>query len=186
MPYKIVNLEQGTDAWHVWRRQGLGASDAPTVMGENPWKTREELFLEKKNGTLVHQTHVMRRGIRLEPEARQHYETATCRRVTPQCLQSSQHDWLIASVDGMTSCRGFVVEIKCGTSAYSYSKKTQKVPKYYYAQLQHILAVTNLDTIDYWSYQPKCSPIHIVVERDLGYISRMLEVEEKFWKKLKD
>ena len=40
--FLLVNLEQGTDDWHAWRRQGIGASDAPTIMVENPWKSPED------------------------------------------------------------------------------------------------------------------------------------------------
>lgn len=182
--FTYVDLEQGTDAWHAWRRQGIGASDAPTIMGENPWKKREALFSEKQTGYIVPQTHVMRRGHRLEPEARREYEIALQRTVMPRCIQSTQYEWLIASVDGITACGSVVVEIKCGKSAYSYSRNSGKVPPYYYAQLQHILAVTHLDAIDYWGYQPKSAPIHIVVARDLPYIERLLTVEFEFWSKL--
>ncbi len=184
MPYKIIQLQQGTEAWHAWRRQGIGASDAPTIMGENPWKKREALLLEKQLGTVVEQTHVMRRGHKLEPFARKEYETNLNRKVSPQCMQSTQHAWLLASVDGLSDDGSVVVEIKCGKSAYSYSRSTGKVPKYYYAQLQHILAVTKLEKIDYWSYQPKRPSIHIVVERDAVYIEQMLAVEFEFWNQL--
>ncbi len=181
MPYKIINLQQGTDDWHAWRRQGIGASDAPTIMGENPWKKREELLIEKQQGKVPPQTYVMRRGHQLEPEARREYETILNRKVVPQCIQSTVHGWLIASVDGLSADGGVVVEIKCGKSAYSYSSTTGKVPQYYYAQLQHILAVTKLEMIDYWSYQPKSPSIHIVVKRDSAYIERLLAVELKFF-----
>ena len=150
--FSLIQLDQGTDAWHAWRRKGIGASDAPTIMGENPWKKRDELLEEKRTGYIVPQTHVMRRGHKLEPEARKQYEEALRRKVTPQCLQSNAHTWLIASVDGISAGLDKVVEIKCGKNAYSYSRSKGKVPQYYYAQLQHILAVTNLDVIDYWSY----------------------------------
>jgi len=179
--FSLIHLEQGTEDWHAWRRKGIGASDAPTIMGENPWKKRNELMSEKRTGHIVPQTHVMRRGHRLEPEARKEYETALRRQVTPQCLQSVKHAWLLASVDGISADHSTVVEIKCGKGAYSYSRSKGKAPQYYYAQLQHILAVTNLDVIDYWSYQPKCPSIHIVVERDLAYIERMLHEEFEFW-----
>src|SRR5581483_972237 len=36
--YTIVDLRQGTQEWLGWRNQGIGASDAPIIMGENPWK----------------------------------------------------------------------------------------------------------------------------------------------------
>jgi len=37
--FKIVTLEQGTQAWREWRHNGIGASDASTIMGENRFKS---------------------------------------------------------------------------------------------------------------------------------------------------
>ena len=31
---RIERLQQNTAEWHRWRQQGLGASDAPVIMGE--------------------------------------------------------------------------------------------------------------------------------------------------------
>ena len=41
---KITHLKQGTSKWRNWRKGVIGASDAPTIMGENPWKDIESLF----------------------------------------------------------------------------------------------------------------------------------------------
>ncbi len=69
-PFVVVELEQGTKAWHAWRRSGIGASEAPTIMGENPFETCEEL-LEKKQGAIreegVKSTQMLN-GIALEEE----------------------------------------------------------------------------------------------------------------------
>ena len=45
--YLIDDLEQGTDEWRAWRKGVIGASDAPKIMGENPWGSRESLMNEK-------------------------------------------------------------------------------------------------------------------------------------------
>ena len=36
---RIERLQQNTAEWHRWRRQGLGASDAPVIMGDAAFKT---------------------------------------------------------------------------------------------------------------------------------------------------
>ena len=91
-PYTIVEFEQGTAEWLGWRHAGIGASDAPTVMSENPWKSASTL-LEEKRGVVKEgvQNAAMARGTRLEPEARQQYELTTGNAVRPVCLQSLQH-----------------------------------------------------------------------------------------------
>ena len=47
MPYHIIDHDQGSGAWLEWRHGGIGASDAPALMGENPWKRPARLFTEK-------------------------------------------------------------------------------------------------------------------------------------------
>ena len=183
--YRIVDLEQGTDAWLEWRSQGIGASDAPAIMGENPWKNPAQLLQEKCGETKRFSPNAaMVRGTELEPEARKCYENAVGVRVVPTCLQSSRFDWLRASVDGLAVDGSTVVEIKCGESVYSRSAASRKVPGYYFGQLQHILAVTNLQAIDFWCYLPDRPVVHLSVARDNVYIKRLLDIEHAFWRQI--
>lgn len=184
--YTIVNVQQGTREWHEWRRRGIGASDAPAIMGENPWKSAEYLLQEKCAGKRSGCNAAMARGMELEPVARGRYEARIGISVVPACLQSMQYEWLRASVDGLATDGGTVVEIKCGESVYRKASATRKVPDYYYGQLQHILAVTNLRSIDFFCYWPKRPEVHLHVKRDDSYITRLLEAEYKFWQKMCD
>ena len=124
----------------------------------------------------------MRRGQELEPYARNEFEIEFGVTLDPACLQSTRYDWLRASVDGIAVDENFVVEIKCGEKAYQYSATKRSVPRYYYGQLQHILAVTDLKAVDYWCYLPSRPCIHIRVARDEPYIKRLLKAEKEFWK----
>ena len=44
---RIERLKQNTPEWHRWRLQGIGASDAPVVMGDAPFKTRAYAVVDK-------------------------------------------------------------------------------------------------------------------------------------------
>ncbi len=185
MPYTILNLKQGTPEWLEWRSQGIGASDAPTIMGENPWKSAGYLLEEKcgrRKGNFTNAA--MARGVRLEPEARKSYETKVGIQVTPACLQSARHEWMRASVDGLAANGTSVVEIKCGESAYRKASTSRAVPDYYYGQLQHILAVTHLPSIDFYCYLPDRPEVHFPVARDDRYIQRLLDAEYRFWQRM--
>lgn len=184
-PYKIVEIVQGTSTWNKWRDQGVGASDAPAIMGENPWKSREQLLKEKLNGLRVGPNAAMARGTALEPEARSRYEQLNGIKVHPACLQSTHFDWLRASIDGLASDGSSVVEIKCGDRVYEYASSMRQVPKYYFGQLQHILAVTGLSTIDFWCYLPRRPEVHLRIDRENRYIVRLMEREEEFWQELR-
>ena len=180
----IVNLQQGTPAWSEWRSQGIGASDAPAIMGENPWKNATQLLREKCGVKQNGSNAAMDRGTELEPEARTHYEIKFGVQVVPACLQSVRFEWLRASVDGLAADGSAVVEIKCGETVYRNSASSRKVPKYYFGQLQHILAVTCLPSIDFWCYLPNRPEVHFQVPRDDSYIEQLLDAEHLFWQQV--
>jgi putative phage-type endonuclease len=180
--FTLINFEQGTDDWRNWRHNGIGASDAATIMGENPFKTAIQLLKEKqKTSPDFHENEAMARGTALEPEARKQYIARTGRTVRAACLQSKRYEWLRASLDGLGIGNDAVVEIKCGQSAYRKTVQTGRVPNYYYGQLQHILAVTGFGSVDFWCYWPGCRELLVPVARDEVYIERLLKTEMAFW-----
>ena len=185
MSYTIVNLQQGTKEWLEWRSQGIGASDAPTIMGENPWKSAAYLLQEKCGQKKTYGPNAaMARGTALEPEARKRYETKVGIRVVPACLQSVKYEWLRASVDGLATDGSTIVEIKCGESVYHKTSTSRAVPDYYYGQLQHILAITNFQSVDFYCYLPERPEVHLRIARDDSYIKRLLDAEYLFWQKI--
>ena len=180
--FEIVAHEQGSDVGLEWRHNGIGASDASTIMGENRFKSAAELLREKSGPAQdFGQNAAMARGTELEPEARRLYVAKTGREVHPVCLQSTRYDWLRASLDGLTINHDAVVEIKCGQSAYRTASRTRAVPNYYYGQMQHILAVTGLASLDFWCYWPGYAPLLIPVPRNDSYVERLLRTEQEFW-----
>jgi len=182
LQFIIVNFQQGTPEWREWRHSGIGASDAPVIMGENPWKTAAELLREKRGAVREReQNEAMARGNQLEPQARARYAVRTGKNVNSACLQNRQFSWLRASVDGITSDGNAVVEIKCGEKVYNSTVQSGRPPDYYYGQLQHTLAVTGLASIDFWCFLPDLPEVLVRVDRDEKYIQRLLSAEEKFW-----
>ena len=47
MSFHVIDHEQGSIPWLRWRHDGIGGSDAPALMGENPWRSAKALFAEK-------------------------------------------------------------------------------------------------------------------------------------------
>ena len=180
--FSFVTLTQGTPEWLAWRRLGIGASDAPTILGENPWKTADALLQERLGEPKEFVPNAaMMRGTALEPEARARYIAVTGIEVAPVCLQSTHFPWLRASLDGFTCDGSAAVEIKCGESVYRRTAQHNAVPDYYYGQLQHALAVTGLQSIDFFCYLPGRPDVMVTVARDEAYIERLLEAEETFF-----
>ena len=185
--FVVVELQQGTSKWLAWRHNGIGSSEASTIMGENRFQ-RASSLLQKKRGPVVldsFQNEAMALGTKLEPEARKLYIAETGKDVRPVCVQSSRYDWLRASLDGLSVNQDAVVEIKCGASAYRKVSQSHSVPDYYYGQVQHILAVTGLDSLDFWCYWPDNPTLLLTVERDNTYIEDLLSKELEFWNLVK-
>ena len=182
----IIEHQQGTPEWLEWRHQGIGASDAPAILGESRFRTPEQIFAEKcEPARDVYQNSAMAAGTRLEPIARKRYIATTGKEVEPACLQSTRYEWLRASLDGISRDHDSVVEIKCGESVYRRVSYSRSVPEYYYGQLQHILAITGLSTIDFWCHWPHCPDVLLEVPRNDAYIKRLLKNEEEFWNRVK-
>jgi len=44
---KLIAIQQNTPEWQQFRLTHFGASEAPTMLGVCPYKTREQLLCEK-------------------------------------------------------------------------------------------------------------------------------------------
>ena len=191
LDFDLLDLEQGSDEWHSWRASGIGASEASSIMGENRWKSRRQLFDQKLDAYLGFsdgrglENMAMAEGTRLEPIARQAYIEQTGIAVEPICIQSRRYPWMLASLDGLCIESKTVIEIKCGNSAYRYTSQSGRVPDYYYAQLQHILAICEFEGIDFWCFIQKKTPILISVPRNQSYIEDLVDREVIFWRQIK-
>jgi putative phage-type endonuclease len=181
--FSLVDLQQGTAEWLAWRHKGIGASEASTIMGENRFESPSELLKQKRGPVILDsfQNEAMALGTKLEPEARKLYIATTGNAVRPVCIQSFKYDWFRASLDGLSTNHDAVVEIKCGASSYRRVSQSHTIPSYYYGQVQHILAITELDSLDFWCYWPENPPVLLPVKRNEPYIERLLRKELEFW-----
>ena len=181
-PYQILAFVERTAAWWDWRRTGIGSSDAAAILGEKRVKTPERLLLEKQQPlTALRMDFARERGAAMERAARARYCLAVGLAVEPTCVQSVARPWQRASLDGLSANGERAVEIKCGQATYQSATARRRPLRHHYAQLQHILSVTGLPSIDYWCYCPSRPPLHLAVERDEAYIEHLLAAEEAFW-----
>lgn len=100
---QIVNLTQGTPAWHQHRAQHWNASDAPAMMGCSSYKTRSELVRELATGIAPEADAATERrfadGHRFEALARPLAEEIIGEELSP-CVGTEGK--LSASFDGLT------------------------------------------------------------------------------------
>jgi putative phage-type endonuclease len=183
--YLIDDLEQGTDEWRAWRKGVIGASDAPKIMGENPWGSRESLMNEKLG--LVPEfkgNSKTREGNSLEGDARDSLAKKFKMKIQPTIVQDSSEPFLAASLDGICNKLENVFEIKAGVKAYEHTQINRSVPSYYIGQLQHMLMVTQMDSLTYAVYRPGMPLLTLEVNRNESYIKRLRKKEKEFVEEL--
>jgi putative phage-type endonuclease len=183
--YEVVCSSEDRETWLAERQNGLGGSDASTILGLNPWRTPLELWAEKTGrvenngeseasywGTVLEE-HVLRRyALKSGRPAKKH----------AKLLRSVARPWQLATLDGeqitMQSDAPGVVEIKCTGLT---DKWEEGPPPYVVAQVQHQLAVTG------WSWATVAALFNARelkwwdVGRDEGMIQLLNEEGERFW-----
>lgn len=177
---KRIELEQGTDAWLRWRNLGVGASDAPIIMGVSPFKTVLQLYREKMGLEVPPPPHPgMLRGIRLEPVARAWYEDKMGIAVTPCCVEHDTITFMRASLDGLSIFGDLLVEIKCPSQSDHALAVQGTVPYPYWVQMQHQFYVTGLSEGHYVSFDGTDGVV-LPVRVDPDFQILMVEREQAF------
>lgn len=171
---------QGSQEWLEFRKDKIGASDAPVIMGISPWKKPLKLWEEKvglKDDKIS--SYVMRRGLEMEPLAREYFNSMLDLDMQPYVTINFNYPWMMASLDGYDAKNNLALEIKCPGKVDHDLALQGKIPEKYYAQLQHQMCVMDLNEIYYVSFDGLSGPI-LQVKRDQNYIDLLLEKEINF------
>ncbi len=139
---RFINLEQGSQEWLNFRKDKIGASDVPAIMGIDPYCTPYQKWEQKVFGKTVKVNSAMQRGIDLEPIVRDWY-SSSFGIVRPAVIQSDQHPYMIASLDGIDEKRKKIVEIKCCKKEYYDLIADGGIPEGYWVQIQYQLLLAN-------------------------------------------
>lgn len=177
---KKLDIEQGKQEWLSLRKNYIGASDATIIMGVNPWRTSYMLWLDKMGLSETKQTEVMKRGLDLEPIARQKFIEEIGYDVFPVVALHDFRRFMMASFDGISENEEIAVEIKCPGREDHEKAMDGVVPEKYMPQLQHQMEVAGLDSMFYFSFTEKSYKI-LEIERNDIYIKDMIGKEKIFW-----
>lgn len=165
------------------RRNFIGASDAPIIMGVSPWSTPYQLWQEKCGIKKPFEgSFVTDEGHRKEVFARDLFESKMGEKFPAKRLFSDQYDWMMASLDGYNERIKKALEIKCPGEKSHQTAKLGIVPIFYFPQVQHQMFVANLQSIYYLSYINDESYVILTCERDDKYIDELIKKELHFWK----
>lgn len=178
------NIEQDTTEWHSFRANGIGASDAGTILGLNPYNGIMDLWASKTGATEISTStyglEAMIHGKLTEPLAREVLSQAIGINFNPACAAHSNHNWLRASLDGISEDKKYLLEIKCPSKPSSYQKHVIGVLSYYYAQAQQQLLVTGADKLYFGSYYDEKYVVHQIMP-DFDLQEELIVRGSLFW-----
>lgn len=172
---------EGKD-WHEWRRQGIGASDAPAIMGVSPWTTPYQLWEIKTglNKKTDEGNWATRHGNRMEPQARADYELRHNLDMPARLVEHAKIPWLRASLDGYSADGETVLEIKCPGAEDHAKAEAGIVPEKYIPQVQHQLMVTGAKRVHYYSFLDGQGAL-VEVLPDIEFCKKLFALEKAFW-----
>ena len=186
------DVEQHSDEWYEKRKGMVTASDFPTVLNENPYKTRRAL-LKQKLGYKAYQfsgNAATEYGNRMEDVAAEVY----AKRYNTHLLWFGlvTHDeipWFGGSPDRVTP-DGILLEIKC-----PFRRQIKdEVPGHYMAQIQGLMHILDLNLCHFVQFRPETdwTPEEfsvVCVQRDEAWLPLSMPKFKDFrdeWMKMKD
>lgn len=143
-----VTLQQGSDSWLNWRREGLTATEAGVILNQNPNKSPWRLWMEKKGKATpqdLSSVPAVRFGRENEDTARKIFEGTHSTTAPAVCAEWDADRRFRASFDGLTP-EGIPVEFKCpqGNTLADVRENGEFSEAYllYFFQVQHQLLVS--------------------------------------------
>lgn len=192
MSYFIIRPENH-EQWLKARSEGIGSSDAGTIMGASPFSTPLQLWRQKKGiDPPVKESHAMKIGHFLELAVAEYFASETGATID----YNSEGDWIAADEERpylrvspdrlywpagteQTSENWHLLEIK------STSKPVEQddIPLYWYCQVQYQMHILGLKkaVIAYITSYPRLTMGHVEVDYNEGFALTLIDEIERFW-----
>uniref|UniRef100_A0A6C0I9L0 YqaJ viral recombinase domain-containing protein n=1 Tax=viral metagenome TaxID=1070528 RepID=A0A6C0I9L0_9ZZZZ len=182
---KIPQFEQRSKEWFQQRNNAITASDIPTVLNENVYKSPYTLLLDKCNGNPKPfvGNDATRWGNHYEDIAIEKYSQIKNKEVLSfGLIIHRDYPWLGGSPDGITT-DGILLEVKCPLKRKIIHGE---VPHHYLSQVLLNLEICDLEVAHFIEFVPGNSDdnfeINIVeVLRDREWFKEKVVVMKEFW-----
>jgi len=178
------------EEWLKARHRGIGGSDAAAILGVSPWTSRYTLWQQKvaDEPTSIPSTPAMAFGHRMEPYVAETFADLNQNMTVVDDLNLYAHpeyEFMQANLDRLIVEEGkpsAILEIKTSARPQSW---IDGVPGYYVSQVQHYMAVTNIE-MSYVAVLLNGQDLKTFeVPRNDKYINILIEKEAKFWEDVK-
>jgi putative phage-type endonuclease len=146
-------VEQNSSRWLEWREFSLGSSDASIIMGESPYKTPYELWMEKTDRKAADQDKfAFTLGHKFEPYIRSRAESQLGMSFEPRSISSKDYPFMHASLDGMNMTGTDILEIKLNNKdVHAMVAHKGFISLMHEYQMQHQMLVAEVKTCWYAS-----------------------------------
>lgn len=185
--------EIARDDWLELRKQGVGASDAATVLGVSPWRSAYHAWAVRR-GLIDPQaaTPAMVFGQELEPLVYRRYEQATGRPVVPASVlvRAREHPFMLCTPDAYTCDGAELGLIEAKTVNFRQADKwgPDQAPIDYVAQAMHQLIVCRVDFVDLVPLMLNTGALGDIVRirYDDGIARELIAREAEWWQHVID
>lgn len=188
MKVLVKTADLSREDWLRWRTKGIGGSDVSVIAGINPYRSIYQLWKEKTGQMEPEEeeneyTHF---GTILEPIVKKEFMARTGLKVRAKkmILQSSEHPFMLADLDGVIKEDGKMCIFEAKTaSAYKQEIWEKGVPEAYILQVQHYMAVTGAEKAHIAALVGGNRFYHRIVMRDDALIEKIIAMETDFWER---
>lgn len=176
------------ETWLQERRKGIGSSQAAAICGLSPWSSPLEAFLGYATMDDREPTEIMEIGLAMEPVLAKLYEqrTGEALQKPEPILWSSEHPFMLASLDFQRASDRRIVETKTSRTGHGFGEPgTDEVPQHYAIQVQHQMAVAGREDADLAVLVGGAEFRIYHLRRDDSLIASLVKIEGDFWELVK-
>jgi len=150
--FRTVDLEQGTQEWLNWRKQGVTATEVASAVTKHNFDdiVNDKLGLSEPWNPPYQVKMAMEVGTILEPYARDYASNVLGMAFEPVCAESVELPFMRVSLDGLVEVDGrwHGLEVKCGKSYSTKFAQTGKPCDYVMTQIQYQMLVCGLSEMN--------------------------------------
>lgn len=179
---KKINTEQ----WRELRRQGIGGSDAASIVGQNPYRSKFTTYYDKFGQLSVQEeSEATRLGRDLEEYVAKRFTEKTGKKVK-NCnyiLRSKEYPFMIANVDRVVVGENAAVECKVTRNYDRYDYAGGEYNASYDTQCLHYIGAAHFDRVYLVILELGVGLWIFVIERDKRQedVRALILLEKKFW-----
>ena len=182
---KIPTLNMSHEEWLEHRQQSIGGSDAPCIIGLNPWTSPYTVWADKLGKIAPKEDNeAMRQGRDLEFYVAERFCEATGKKVRREnnILINPVYPFAHANVDRIVVGEDAGLECKTTSTLNMKNFKNGAFPDTYYVQCVHYMMVTGCKKWYLAVLVLNKEFMVFEIERDEEEIAALAQSEAEFWK----